>query len=147
MSEGRVPSGWIIKVWNELFPKMQHNKNGLLFAREGNGLHSYYFVDEKTKLYKVHFYLTELPGCCGYMVAHNITNYRGARRTKSLLDKLYEFRERLADGMGYTAVIATLLDRTTDEVAVLESRGYEKIDSMINDRTDNSLTMYRKFIK
>lgn len=95
----------------------------------------------KTRI--VDFSLTQMPGCCGILISHNV--YVGKSfEGKGVNSFLQGIREKIAKENGYTSLMCTTTSENKAEVHILEKYGWSCVDKFVNKRTGNTVLTYTK---
>ena len=96
-------------------------------------------------VYVVRFSLSELPGCCGYLVSHNLRV--AAEYHNRGIGKLFqEIKFEIARIFGYSYLMCTTTQHNTVENHILTQYGWKQTHSGKNARTGNQLYMWVKSI-
>lgn len=91
----------------------------------------------------IFFSLTQLPGCCGVLVSHNMLIHKDYRN-KGVGTFLQGIKEEIAKDNGYTSMLATVVESNKAEIHILEKAGWEPESCFINNRTGNTVWYYTK---
>lgn len=82
------------------------------------------------------FYMSQLPGCCGVSVMHNLIvkeNYRDL----GVEEYFQKERETLCKDSGYSVIMATMVETDPKQLLMYLGRGFKKIYSFVNKRTNH----------
>lgn len=96
-------------------------------------------------VYVVRFSLSELPGCCGYLVSHNL-RVCPEYRNRGVGKLFQEIKFEMAKTFGYTYLMCTTTQHNEVENHILTQYGWQQIHSGINARTSNQLYMWVKSV-
>lgn len=89
------------------------------------------------------FKLTQMPGCCAYLVSHDAyvePNYR----SKGVAQATQDVKTEISRYAGYTKMICTTTSHNKTQNHVLEKHGWIKTDSVLNERTGNLVITWTK---
>lgn len=87
-----------------------------------------------------HFYLTELPGCCGVCVSYHAYVEQDFRN-KGLGTLFNEFRKEIATALGYTILLCTSTEKNKEQKNILEKNEWETIYQFENKKTVNIVNL------
>lgn len=136
---------WNEGGWRERFEQAVGKK--LEMEEPEDGYDPYYLREVDGSKYShvaSHFYVAQLPGCCGVLVVHNLQSvHRGAGRL------MLEFIEEAARLNGYSQLLGTTNDEMPRMDETLRKSGWQEMADghFTNLRTDNPVKFWTKFIR
>lgn len=89
------------------------------------------------------FTLVELPGCCAYLVSTG-TLVEYDYRNKGIAQALLPVKEYIARLGGYSYLMCTTIKYNEAQNHILQKCGWEKVNTILNRRTTNEVTMWMK---
>ena len=90
-----------------------------------------------------HFYMQQVPGCCGICISFHTwveTEFRG----KGIGNLLMKLKLQIAKEAGYTFFMATTNQRCDSADAIFKKYNFFIMNTFINKRTLNSITVWGK---
>ena len=136
--------GMLKKYLDEICDVLNFERESVRLAVNGDCISANWMFHEGTyRLYGfgnliASFQLTQLPGCCAYVVSTG-SYISVPYRKRGLGTILNNFRIDIAKHLGYTAIICTDLDNNVPQRKILEKNGWKDVHSLTNKRTDNFL--------
>lgn len=88
-----------------------------------------------------HFYLVEMPGCCGMVISTNAAVYKGYRK-KGIGTVLNRFRMDIAKALGYSCMLCTDVLSNEPQQKILKTNGWKLIHNFTNRKTKNKIGIH-----
>jgi hypothetical protein len=95
----------------------------------------------KKRLMVFRMNLSECPGCCTFLIAHDIIYYIHEEATYELVQQI---KEKLSEYYEYTAIIQTTIDDQELENTLLAKNNYNQVYDVDSLRTDNHNMLWIK---
>lgn len=98
-------------------------------------------ISEKESI--AYFCMSTLPGCCAYLVLHDVLVFKKYRGL-GIAQSLHPVKEFIADEGGFSFMMCTTRKDNPTQNHILEKTDWKKVHQGLNVRTKNDLIMWMK---